>query len=191
MPGSTNQTDAALGGFLRRVWKEDVGPLLRDKRAEQRRKSARVGGKIAATGGLLIDSLFHLRGRPFTRAMTVMGASLGAMAPDVWDWKWLRSSATDQQRQVVNERIKRRAAELPEADALALFNLTPADGRTRLKQAWREISQRWHPDKAPNEEARFEYHLRFVAYQAAYERLCRAYDEQRLPRSPGGDASSD
>jgi hypothetical protein len=182
MRKSPRPSDEALSRFLHRVWRSDVQPLLRGKHADQRRKSARVGGKIAAAGGLVVDSLFHLRGKPFTRAMTVMGSSLGAMLPDVWDWKWLRNSADEQARKFVTEQVKRRAAELPEADALELFSLLPTASREQLKQSWRIASQRWHPDKAPDAEQRNEYHLRFIAYQAAYERLCRAYDEGRLPR---------
>ncbi len=182
MAQSTNRGDDALGRFLRRVWQTDVEPLLRGKRAEQRRKSARVGGIVAATGGLVLDTIFRLRGKPFTRAMSVMGSSLGAMLPDVWDWKWLRS-ATSEDRKVVADQVKRRAAELPEADALALFDLPPTSSREQLKQTWRTLSQRWHPDKAPDETRRPEYHLRFVTYQAAYECLCQAYDKGRLPRA--------
>lgn len=183
MPQSSERSDAALARFLRRVWRTDVEPLLRGKRAAQRRKSARVGGKAAATGGLVLDTLFRLRGKPFTRAMTVMGSSLGAMLPDVWDWKWLRRSATREDRQVVSDQVKRRAAQLPEADALALFGLTPTAARAELKESWRALSQRWHPDKAPDDEQRAEYHVRFITYQAAYERLCAAYDEGRLPQA--------
>ena len=182
MTEPSQPSDAALGKFLRRVWRTDVEPLLRGKRAAQRRKSARVGGKVAATGGLVLDTLFRLRGKPFTRAMSVMGSSLGAMLPDVWDWKWLSSSATSEQRRVVTDQVKRRAAELPEADALALFDLPATASQEQLKQAWRTVSQRWHPDKAPSEAERPEYHVRFIAYQAAYERLCQAYDAGRLPQ---------
>jgi len=185
MSKSSEGSDAALGRFLRRVWQADVEPLLRGKRAAQRRKSARVGGKVAATGGLVIDTLFRLRGKPFTRAMTVMGSSLGAMLPDVWDWKWLRTSATRADRQVITDQVKRRAAQLPEADALALFGLPPTASREQLKETWRTLSHRWHPDKAPDEQQRPEYHVRFVTYQAAYERLRVAYDEGRLPQTDG------
>lgn len=178
-------SDEALRRFLRRVWRTDVEPLLRGKYAAQRRKSARVGGKVAATGGLLLDSLLRLRGKPFTRAMSVMGSSLGALLPDVWDWKWLRTSADEQDRKVVADQVERRAAQLPEADALALFDLPPTASREQLKQVWRTVSQRWHPDKVPDPQQRTEYHLRFVAYQAAHERLCRAYDEGRLPSIDG------
>jgi len=182
MTRSSQPSDEALGRFLRRVWRADVEPLLRGKYAAERRKSARVGGKVAATGGLVLDSLFRLRGRPFTRAMSVMGSSLGAMLPDVWDWKWFRSSADKDDRKVVADQVKRRAAQLPEAEALAWFGLTPTASYEQLKHAWRIISQRWHPDKAADAGHRTEYHVRFVAYQAAYEHLCRAYDEGRLPR---------
>ncbi len=112
----------------------------------------------------------------------VMGSSLGAMLPDVWDWKWLSSSATPEQRKVVTDQVKRRAAELPEAGALALFDLPATASQEQLKQAWRTFSQRWHPDKAPSEAERPEYHVRFIAYQAAYEHLCQAYDDGRLPQ---------
>ncbi|MFQ5805129.1 MAG: J domain-containing protein [Phycisphaerae bacterium] len=182
MTGWSKQSDEALRRFLRRVWRADIEPLLRGKYAAQRRKSARVGGKVAATGGLVLDSLFRLRGRPFTRAMSVMGSSLGAMLPDVWDWNWFRASADEADQKVVTDQVKRRAAQLPEADGLALFGLAPTASYEQLKHAWRITSQRWHPDKAADTRHRTEYQVRFVAYQAAYERLCRAYDEGRLPR---------
>lgn len=178
--------DEALARFLRRVWRDDVAPLLRGKYAAQRRNAARVGGKLAATGGLVLDSLFHLRGRPFTRAMTVLGSSFGAILPDVWDWKWVRSSADEEDRRVVADRIQLRAAELPEADALALFGLAPSASYEQLKHAWRLVSQRWHPDKAADDARRAEYRLRFVMYQAAYEHLCAAYQAGRLPRADAG-----
>jgi hypothetical protein len=171
----------AFRRFLRRVWREDVTPLLRDQRAAQRRKSARVAGKFAAATGLVVDGVFGLKGKPFTRFMTVMGSSLGALLPDVWDWQWLSEFAAPAEREVVAEQVCRRAAELPEAEALALFDLAPTATRAELKQAWRSILQRWHPDKAPDETRRPEFHVRFLAYNAAYERLCRAYEDGRLP----------
>ncbi len=184
MAAASNKSDRALRAFLRRVWKHDVAPLLRDKRAEQRRRSARTGGKLAASAGLLVDSVFRLRGRPFTRFMTVMGASLGAMLPDVWDWKWLRESASDAERDAVADQVRRRVEQLPEADALALFDLPPTATREQLQGAWRTVARRWHPDKAPDDAARREYHLRFVTFGTAYERLEQAYDAGRLPHRP-------
>jgi hypothetical protein len=186
MPSAANETEA-FRRFLRRVWQEDVGPLLRDRRAVQRKKSARVAGTAAAGAGLLLDGLFRLRGKPFTRFMTVVGSSLGAMLPDVWDWEWLRDSADAAEQAAVAEGVRRGAARLPEAEALELFGLSEATTPDELKQAWREILQRWHPDKAPDEPRRLEYHLRFLAYKEAYERLRQAYDEGRLPRRVTSD----
>ena len=174
--------DEAFRRFLRRVWQNDVGPLLRGERAEQRRKSARAAGKVAATTGLVVDSLLRLKGKPFTRFMTVVGSTAGAILPDAWDWKWLRERAAPREQKVVERQVARRAADLPLAEALALFHLTPSASREQLKHAWREISNRWHPDKAPDDARRAEYHLRFVAYQAAYERLRQAYEDGRLPK---------
>jgi hypothetical protein len=172
----------AFRRFLRRTWREDVGPLLRDRREAQRRKSARVTGKTAAAAGLFIDGVLGLKGKPFARFLTVVGSSLGAMLPDVWDWEWLRDSATPDEREVIAEHVARRAEALPEADALELFGLPPTATRDELKAAWRETARRWHPDKAPDDARRAEYHVRFLAYTAAYERLGRAYDEGRLPQ---------
>lgn len=183
--GSPAESEA-LREFLRRVWREDVTPLLRDRRAPQRARTARIAGKAAAATGLFVDALLGLRGRPFTRFMTVMGASLGAMLPDVWDWKWLRERADARERAAVAEQVRRRAAELPEAEALALFGLPPSATRAEFRAAWRAILLRWHPDRAPDEAARAEYHVRFLAYNAAHEQLTRAYDEGRLPRPAGG-----
>jgi DnaJ-domain-containing protein 1 len=169
-------TDTALSEFLRRVWREDVAPLLRGRRAEQRRKAARMGGRVAAAGGLLVDTVFRLRGKPFTRFMTVMGARLGAMAPDVWDWKWF-SRADRAVREEVTRQVQRRAAELAEAEARALLGVgARADGEA-IKHAWREAARRWHPDKAADDMQRAEYRLKFIAYQAAYARLTERAQE--------------
>src|SRR2546428_823029 len=82
--------------------------------------------------------------RPLTRLMTVIGASAGAMLPDVWDWKWFRD-APPAARRVAKQQIRRRAAELPEAEALELFGLSPAASADELKTAWRQIAKRYHP----------------------------------------------
>ena len=111
----------AFRRFLRRVWRDDVAPLLHDHRAAQRKKTARVGGKLAAASGLFVDGLLGLKGKPFTRFMTVMGSSLGAMLPDVWDWQWLREIADGAEREIAAAAVERHAAALPEAAALALF----------------------------------------------------------------------
>ena len=55
MPSAANETEA-FRRFLRRVWQEDVGPLLRDQRAVQRKKSARVAGTAAAGAGFDPDT---------------------------------------------------------------------------------------------------------------------------------------
>ena len=171
----------AFRRFLRRVWRDDINPLLRGKRAAQRRKSARVGGKVAAATGLLVDGLFGLKGKPFTRFLTVVGSTVGAILPDAWDWNWLRERAGADEKKVVAEQLRRRAAQLPLQEALALYNLQATASREQRQHAWREFCRRWHPDKAAGERRRGEYHARFVAYQAAYERLRRAYDEGKLP----------
>lgn len=171
----------AFRRFVRRVWRQDITPLLRGQHAAQRRTAAQVGGKVAASGGLLIDGLLRLKGKPFTRFLTIFGSTLGAILPDVWDWKWYREQAGPRARKIVAEQVKRRAGELPIHEALALFRLSPTAARDELKQAWRQTSHRWHPDHAPDEQRRSEYHVRFVAYQAAYERLSAAYENGELP----------
>jgi hypothetical protein len=176
-----NAADEAFRRFLRRTWRDDVAPLLKGHQASRRKKTARVGGRVAGATGLAVDSLFHLKGRPFSRFMTTMGVSVGAMLPDVWDWKWFRA-AGKAVRRLTEKRVKQAVAALPEADALELFGLTASATEDDLKIAWREISKRWHPDKASGDESRSEYHLRFVAYQSAHERLRAAYESQRLPR---------
>ncbi|MBK9120571.1 MAG: J domain-containing protein [Phycisphaerales bacterium] len=182
MPTDKRSEDEAFRRFLRRVWQDDVGPLLRDRQAAQRRRTARWGGKFAAAAGLAVDGLLHLRGRPFTRMLTVMGATVGALLPDAWDWEWLRT-ADCADRNTVGARVAAQAAALSWGDALALFGLTEQATETQLKHAWREISQRWHPDKARDDATRAEYHVRFVAYQQAYEHLRTAYGSGHLPRA--------
>lgn len=182
-PSGDNES---MHAFLSRVWSQDVRPLLAGSHRAARERSARVGGTAAGLAGMLADRLLRLRGRPFTRAMTVLGASFGAMLPDLWDWNWL-SRASDQHRRFVEAQSQRRAAQLPEREALALFNLPASAAREDLRRAWREQSLRWHPDRAPSPEARAEHHLRFVTLNAAYQRLERAFDEGRLPAPPDAD----
>ncbi|MGD8450571.1 MAG: J domain-containing protein [Phycisphaerae bacterium] len=183
MTATHSNDDEAFRRFLRRVWQDDITPLLRGRRAQQRAKSASVAGRIAATGGLVADTLLRLKGRPFTRFMTVFGTTVGAILPDAWDWQWVREKAGPRERRVIAEQLRRRAGELALREALALFHLTPTASAEQLRHAWRETSLRWHPDKAPDALRRAEYHVRFVAYQAAYERLQAAYESGRLPQA--------
>lgn len=171
-----------LDRFLQRVWRQDVAPLLRGKYAAHRRTGAKVGGAAAGGAGLLLDGLLKLRGRPFTRAFSVLGASLGAILPDAWSFDWLRMRADADDQRVIAEQLARRADELSDDEALALFGLNPAASRADLQDAWRAVAQRWHPDKAPDAATRTEHQTRFVAYQAAYQRLGRSYDAGSLPR---------
>ncbi|MBL8877493.1 MAG: J domain-containing protein [Phycisphaerales bacterium] len=177
-----------LDEFVRRVWRDDVAPLLRDRRAVQRKATARTGGRVAASAGLLLDGVLGLRGKPFTRFMTVLGTSVGAMVPDLLDWKWLGEFADEADRQTVDQQVQRRAAELDDRAALELFGLTPVASLDALKSAWRAAAQRWHPDKARSPQQSAEYRIAFIAYQTAYEELCRAYEIGRLPHhsSAGG-----
>lgn len=175
--------DDAMQRFIQRVWTSDVAPLLRGERAEQRRKSARTAGKVAAVGGLAIDRLLGLRGRPFTRFMTVMGSSIGAMIPDAWDAKWFGSKASAEQRDAAEACIRAGAADLANSEALALFGLDESATLDELRSEWRAASQRWHPDHAVDAEQRGEFQARFIAFQSAYERLRAAYESGRLPRT--------
>lgn len=177
-----------LDEFVRRVWHEDVAPLLRDRRAAQRRATARVGGRMAASAGLLLDGLLGLRGKPFTRFMTVVGSSLAAMVPDVLDWNWLGESADEADRIAADQQLRRRVAALEETEALRLFGLTECDSFESLRRSWRAAARRWHPDQARSPVAAAEHRLRFVAYQAAYGQLKAAYESGRLPR--GGACSA-
>jgi len=185
MAAARPDSEAAFRAFVRDVWTRDVAPLLRGRRAAQRARWARRTGRLACATGRFVDALLGLRGRPFGRSLTVLGSRLGALLPDLWDWDWLRRDATPAERTAVADRLQQRAAALPEADALALFGLTPSASRDEFRAAWRAVLLRWHPDRAPDEAARAEYHVRFVAYNAAHERLSLAYDEGRLPRPAG------
>lgn len=191
MSGAARDDNDAFRQFLRRVWRDDVGPLLRDRRHDQRARTARTVGKYAGATGLFLDGLLNLKGRPFGRFMTVMGSSLGALLPDVWDWRWFREDATRPQRAAVSQQVARAARALPEQEALALFGLTPAATAEEFRSASRAVLHRWHPDRAPHEAARAEYHVRFCAYSAARERLLEAYEAGTLPADPppsqGGD----
>lgn len=177
--------DRAFQEFMERVWRLDVAPLLRGRYARQRSIAARAGGQVAAAGGRLIDRLLRLRGQPFTRAGAVLGSSLGALLPDVWDWQWLRNRSSPRQREQVARGVRAQAENLDDHEALALFGLDARSSRDELHEAWRAICKQWHPDLARTSAERRERHVRFIAYQAAYERLEQAYEAGRLPRSSG------
>lgn len=185
---ATGPNSDAFRRFVHRVWESDIVPLLRGERAAERRRAARVAGGIAAAGGLLADTVLRLKGRPFTRFMTVFGTSLGALLPDIWDWRWVREQASQAQRRLISERLARRARQASLKEALELFGLSASTSREELQQVWRATAQRWHPDKTADEAQRREYQVRFTTYRAAYERLVQAHDEGALPRA-GGDAN--
>ena len=185
MSNRQSAQEERLSRFVTRVWRSDIEPLLRGRLAKQRAATAKAGGTVAAAGGALLDGLFRFRGKPFTRAFTVLGSTLGAILPDAWDWKWLRSDADVEQRREIDEQVRKRAGELPVQDALDLFDLPANAPVDELRHAWRALSLRWHPDKAPDAARRREYEVRFVAYKTAYELLLRAYEEGRLPRAAG------
>jgi hypothetical protein len=170
------QESEAFRRFLQRTWQSDIAPLLRGRLAAQRRVAARTGGKAGAAAGMALDRLLGLRGKPFTRALTVFGGSTGALLPDVWDWSWLRSMASAADRAAVHEHISRQAGHLSVAEALALFDLPATATLAEVKSAWRTAALRWHPDRAHGTDEQAEYHLRFVTYQAAYERLVLAFE---------------
>lgn len=160
-----------LKTFLERVWQKDVEPLLRGRLSQQRRVSARVSTKIAATGGYFMDRVLRLRGRPFTRFFSVLGGRLGAMLPDAWDWEWLRHGASDEDRTATHEAIERRGRDLERREAMDILGL-PADASwPDVKAAWRRLSLEHHPDHARTPSQRAEAHVRFITYRAAYERL--------------------
>lgn len=131
----------------------------------------------------MLDRLLGLRGRPFTRSLTVLGASFGAMAPDAWDWNWLRTHASAAQQEAAAASLTSYAQKLELDEALALFDL-PADvSRESVKAAWHDAARRWHPDVACDESQRAEHQARFITYRAAYDCLQRAFDTGALPKA--------
>lgn len=174
--------DDKLTAFYDRIWQDDVAPLLRERLGGQRRHTARIGGAAAKAAGTLLDRAFKLRGRPFTRSLTVLGLKFGALLPDVWDWRVYHEKLNPKVRRFFEKKAQQQAEQLPEADALALFELSAHSSRDELKATWRRLSKRWHPDHAPNPAEVDAYRLRFITYRAAYERLEQAYAAGRLPR---------
>ena len=183
MPDRSRQHEERLSRFVTRVWQSDIEPLLRGRLAKQRAATAKAGGAAAAAGGAVLDGIFKLRGKPFTRAFTVLGSTFGAILPDAWDWNWLQQHADEEQRRVIDEQVRKCVNNLPEQEALDLFDLPASAPLEELRHAWRALSLRWHPDKAPDAARRREYELRFVAYKSAYELLVSAYEQGHLPRT--------
>lgn len=164
------QSEAAFRRLMQKVWQDDVAPLLRGKYAAQRATGARVGGKAGAGLGYALDRLFGFRGRPFQRSLGSLGATLGAVVPDAWDRTWMRDTADADDRKQVEQGVKRGAAALDLVQAAELLEIDVNCTPDELQDAWRMQAKRWHPDLAPAGRAD-EYRLRFIACQAAYERL--------------------
>jgi hypothetical protein len=172
---------AAFRQFLSRVWLEDVAPLLRDH-PRARGVAARMGGLAGAAAGLLLDSALGLRGRPFARGLTILGATGGALLPDAWTRRPRSERGKDVERVGPPPRV-RLQRDAWEREALALFGLLPTATREQLRSAWHRVSLQWHPDRAASAAARMEHHVRFLLYRATYERLVQAYEGGRLPLS--------
>lgn len=179
MPSQPDPADEAFRRLMERVWQRDVAPLLRGKYAQHRATGAKIGGKAAAGMGLALDRLFGLKGRPFQRSLGVLGSTLGAVVPDAWDSSWQqRADAAD--RRTVEDQVQHEAAMLELREAAALLGLTNLNDREALRAAWHVQAKRWHPDIAPAEQ-REAHRIRFVACQAAYERLNAAFERGELP----------
>lgn len=163
--------EAAFQAFLQRVWVNDVRPMLNDHRAQQRASTARTVGMGGAAAGMAVDKLLGLKGKPFTRALTVFGASMGAILPDALDWNWVRRAAGQGEREALQQQTALRAGEIDLTEALRLMGFSQVPSAELLREAWREAANRWHPDKAPDVADKPEYQLRFIALQHAYERI--------------------
>jgi DnaJ-class molecular chaperone len=71
------------------------------------------------------------------------------------------------------------------------LDVAPDASSQEIRQAYRKLSMRWHPDKNPDQEA--EAQARFVEISEAYQTLYDAerrstYDRQGKPRTAGGGA---
>ncbi|MGE3180855.1 MAG: J domain-containing protein [Phycisphaerae bacterium] len=170
--------EAAYREFLNRVWRKDIFPLIASSDPLGRRKFAVRGAQVAAAAGMTVDKVLGLRGRPFTRAFTVVGGTLGAVTPDLWDWNWVRAVSRSIKEEVVQEKLDRGVRDLKVDEALAVFGLEKGASREEITRAWRVLAKKWHPDHAPDDSARLEYAMRFKTYSAIYEQLCAARDAE-------------
>jgi hypothetical protein len=168
---STPPSNDPMQRFYARVWRENVVPHLKDRHAEQRRRTAAAGTRVASATGRALDSLLKLRGKPFQRSMTVLGARLGALLPDVWDWRWFREEASPETRRAVKEAVAREARYGSVEEACGLLGVRWPPSEEVLQEAWRRVAYECHPDRARSAEERHERELRFVACQAAYEAI--------------------
>lgn len=164
-------SDEALRRLLQQVWRDHVGPQLTGRFAAQRRAGARWGARVAGASGRFVDSLLNLRGRPFARALGVLGMQAGALIPDAWDWSWWRRSADRPARAAAARAVRQHLRQAERAAALACLGLPEDATAEQVRTRWRELAHRWHPDRAPSDEQRREHQLRFIAYRAAVDRL--------------------
>lgn len=179
--GMNNTKGDRMDAVLRQSWLEDLLPLLQDRSMSTRVGRAGLFAVIGAVVGEVADvacQAYFKKKLGFGAILGgAAGAAAGAFTPEIMDWAAAYERLDEGQREYVDERVRERVASQELIEQLSYFDLSPTATADELRKAWKRKAAELHPDRNKASDA----HVRFVALNAAHERLRDAYASGQLP----------
>jgi hypothetical protein len=169
-----------MEAVLRQSWLEDLLPLLQDRSISTRVGRAGLFGVVGAVVGEIADmacQAYFKRKLGIGTLLGAAGAAVGAFSPEIMDWAAAYERLDADQREYVDERVRKRVVSQELIEQLSYFDLPPTATADELRKAWKRKAAEFHPDRNKASDA----HVRFVALNAAHERLRDAYACGELP----------
>ncbi len=166
---------------LRQTWSEDLLPLLQHRTISARFGRAGIFAAIGAVVGEVADlacQAYFKKKLGFGAILGgAAGAAAGAFSPEIMDWAAAYERLDPEQRDSVDDRIRERIVHQDLIEQLSYFDLPPNASLDEFRKSWKRKASQLHPDRNKAPDA----HVRFVAINAAHERLAEAYARGDLP----------
>lgn len=170
-----------MEAVLRQSWLEDLLPLLQDRSMATRVGRAGLFAAVGAVVGLVADMACQAYFKKKLGFGAILGGAAGAAAgsfsPEIMDWAAAYERLDPEQRDSVDDRIRDRITHQELIEQLSYFDLPPTATADALRKAWKRKAAELHPDRNKASDA----HVRFVALNAAHERLRDAFTRGDLP----------